>query len=144
MSFWLELKRRNVIRVAVFYAVAAWLVLQVADVLFGILGVPDWSLRLVLGILLLGLPFVLVFSWAYELTPEGIKREKDVDRSASITAETGHKLNTATLVVAVLAIVVVVADRLVPETAPPVAETFTPAAAPEPAGQPAAAARRSS
>jgi len=132
MSLWAELRRRNVIRVAVFYAVAAWLVLQVADVLFGILGVPDWSLRLVLGILLLGLPFVLVFSWAYELTPEGIKREKDVDRTASITSETGHKLNTATLVVAVLAIMIVVADRLVPETAPPAAEPAVPAEAETP------------
>jgi TolB-like protein/tetratricopeptide (TPR) repeat protein len=140
MSLWAELKRRNVIRVAVFYAVAAWLVLQVADVLFGILGVPDWSLRLVLGMLILGVPFVLVFSWAYELTPEGIKREKDVDRTASITTETGHKLNTATLVVAVLAIVVVVADRLVPETAPPPAEPAAPAEAPDPVEQVPAAA----
>ena len=140
MSLWGELKRRNVIRVAVFYAVAAWLVLQVADVLFGILGVPDWSLRLVLGILLLGLPFVLVFSWAYELTPEGIKREKDVDRSTSITTETGHKLNSATMVVAVLAIAVVVADRLVPETGPPSVEPAAPTEAPAPAEQAPAAA----
>ena len=132
MSFWGELKRRNVIRVAVFYAVASWLVLQVADVLFGILGVPDWSLRLVLGILILGFPLVLVFSWAYELTPEGIRREKDVARTASITAETGHKLNAATLVVAALAIAVVVADRLVPDAAPPAPEPAAPVQAPAP------------
>jgi hypothetical protein len=67
-----ELKRRNVIRMALLYCVASWLVLQVADVLFGIMGVPDWSLRLVFGILLLGLPVALIFAWVFELTPEGL------------------------------------------------------------------------
>lgn len=60
MALIAELKRRNVIRVALLYCVASWLVLQVADVLFGVMGVPDWSLRLVFGILLLGLPIALV------------------------------------------------------------------------------------
>ena len=71
MSLFAELKRRNVIRVGVLYVVAAWLILQVADVLFGVLGLPDWSLRLVFAMLALGLPLVLIFSWIYELTPEG-------------------------------------------------------------------------
>ena len=99
MSLLSELKRRNVIRVGVFYVVAAWLILQVAELLFDVLGVPDWSLKFVLAMLLLGFPVVLIFSWVYELTPEGIRREKDVDRSTSITSATGHKLNIATVVV---------------------------------------------
>ncbi|MEJ2513593.1 MAG: hypothetical protein P8102_00020 [Gammaproteobacteria bacterium] len=83
MSLFAELKRRNVIRVGVLYVVAAWLILQVADVLFGVLGLPDWSLRLVFAMLALGLPLVLIFSWIYELTPEGIKRDNLVDRAPS-------------------------------------------------------------
>ena len=78
-----ELKRRNVIRVGLLYGIAAWLVLQVADVLFGVMGVPDWSLRLVFGILLLGLPVALIFAWVFELTPEGLKRERPADEVAA-------------------------------------------------------------
>ena len=80
MSLFAELKRRNVFRVAILYGVSGWLVLQVGDVLFDLLGVPEWGLKLVFGILLLGLPFVLFFSWAYEMTPEGIKREKILEQ----------------------------------------------------------------
>lgn len=115
-SFLAEIRRRNVARVAVLYLVAGWLILQVADVLFGLLQVPGWSLRLVLGLLMLGFPLALIFSWIYELTPEGIKREKDIDRSRSITPRTGHKINVLTLALASLAIAVVIIDRLVPES----------------------------
>ena len=90
-----ELKRRNVFKVGVLYLVTGWLLLQAGDVLFALLGLPDWTLKLVLGFLLLGFPVALVFSWIYELTPEGIKREKDVDRTQSITPETGQKINIA-------------------------------------------------
>ena len=93
MSFLSELKRRNVIRVATVYAVGTWLVLQVVDVLAGILSLPDWTLRFVLLIAALGFPFVLVFSWVYELTPEGIKRETEVEPDDSVTSATAHKLN---------------------------------------------------
>ena len=119
MSFIAELQRRNVIRIAVLYLVAAWIILQVADVLFPILGVPDWGLRLVLGVLALCFPLALIFSWIYEMTPEGIKREKDVDRSRSVTPETGHKINTLIVVLLVVAILTVVADRLIPESPSP-------------------------
>jgi hypothetical protein len=112
MSILNELKRRNVIRVSVFYAVTSWLILQAGDVLFALLGLPDWTLKLVLGALLLGFPLVVAFSWIFEMTPEGIKLEKDVDRSQSITPETGQKLNHATLVVAVVAIVLVIAQQV--------------------------------
>ena len=115
MSLIGELKRRNVIRVAVLYLVAGWVVLQVADVLFPALDVPEWGINLILGVLILGFPLVLIFSWVYELTPEGIKREKDVDRSQSVTSATGHKINVLIVVLLIVAIGVVVIDRLVPE-----------------------------
>ena len=104
-----ELKRRNVIRVAVAYLVSGWLVLQIADLVVDGIGAPDWVMKFLLLLGLLGLPIVLVFSWAYELTPEGVKREKDVDRSTSITSTTGRKLKIGMLV-AVLAVVAL--DRL--------------------------------
>ena len=71
MKLLAELKRRNVVRVAIAYMVAGWLLLQVADVLVGIMGLPDWSLRLVLLFVMLGFPAAVVFSWVYEMTPEG-------------------------------------------------------------------------
>ena len=71
MSVIAELKRRNVFRVALLYLVAAWVILQVAQLLFEVLKLPDWTSRLVLGLLALGFPLALIFSWVYELTPEG-------------------------------------------------------------------------
>lgn len=91
MSLLTGLKRRNVFRVAALYAVGSWLLLQVGDILFGLMGLPDWALRIVLGILLLGFPVALVLAWIYELTPEGIKREQDIEPGESIVNETGHK-----------------------------------------------------
>ncbi|MDH3401393.1 MAG: hypothetical protein OEM03_10575, partial [Chromatiales bacterium] len=77
-GFFGELGRRNVVRMGALYAVGGWLTLQVADVLFGALSLPEWSLRMVLGMLILGFPVVLIFAWVYEMTPEGLKRESDV------------------------------------------------------------------
>jgi len=85
MSFFSELKRRNVFRVAIAYLAAAWLLTEIADTLFPAFGIPDWAFRFVVLALGLGFVLALVFSWAYELTPEGLKREKDVVRDASIT-----------------------------------------------------------
>ena len=81
MSLISELKRRNVFRVALLYLVAGWVILQVAELLTGVLRLPDWTSRLVLSLLILGLPIALIFSWVYELTPEGLKREHEVDRT---------------------------------------------------------------
>jgi len=86
MSFLGELKRRNVIRVALLYAVSSWILLQFTDVLSSILPVPEWTGSLVILLLLVGLFPVLAFSWVYEMTPEGLKREKDIDRVTSITS----------------------------------------------------------
>ncbi len=105
----------------VLYVVASWLVLQIADVFFEPLGVPGWAFRLVLALLLLGFPFVLVFAWIFELTPEGLKREKDIDPSQSIVRHTGHRMNAAIVVLLILAIGGLVADRLIPEQAERVA-----------------------
>jgi TolB-like protein len=119
MSFLEELKRRNVIRLAILYLVGSWLLLQLTDVLSSLLPVPNWTGSLVFMLLLLGLPLVLVFAWVYEMTPEGLKREKDIDRSQSITGETGKKINVVIVVLLVLAIAGLVVDRLLPETAAP-------------------------
>ena len=114
MSVLSELKRRNVFRVALLYLVGSWLVLQMADVGVSLLGLPEWTGRLAFLLLTLGFPFVLVFSWAYEITPDGVKREKDVDRSESVTHETARKLDTAVIVLLVLSIVALGLDRFMP------------------------------
>jgi TolB-like protein/Flp pilus assembly protein TadD len=111
-----ELKRRNVIRVGVLYLVAAWLLLQLTDVLSSLLPVPESAGSIVVMLLVLGFFPVLIFSWVYEMTPEGVKREVDVDRSQSITPDTGKKINTLIIVLLVLAIAGLVADRLIPES----------------------------
>jgi TolB-like protein len=97
-----ELNRRNVFRVGIAYAVVGWLLLQITDVVVPILELPDWVARLVLFLLVLGLVPALIFAWAYELTPEGVKREHEVDRSRSITGQTGRKLDKAIIVLLVL------------------------------------------
>lgn len=119
MSFIGELKRRNVIRVAVLYFVSAWLLLQATDVLSSLLPVPEWTGSFVFLLLLIGLPPALIFAWVYEMTPDGLKREKDVDRNRSITTETGKKINTVIVVLLVLAIVGMAVDRLLPEAGSP-------------------------
>jgi adenylate cyclase len=117
MSFIQELKRRNVVKVAVLYAIVTWLVLQIAELLFEVLGLPDQWLRLVLALFMLGLPFVLIFSWVFELTPEGVKREKDIDRDSSVTPQTGQRINVVIIVLLVVAVATVALDRLMPEQA---------------------------
>ena len=105
MSLIQELKRRNVIRVAAAYAVTAWLILQIADVILGNIGAPSWVFPTILMVLALGFPVALVFAWAFELTPDGLKREADVDRTTSITRQTGRRLDR--VIIGVLAIAVV-------------------------------------
>jgi TolB-like protein len=116
-GFVAELKRRNVIRVGVLYVVAAWLAMQIADVGMSTLGLPDWTGKFVLLLLAVGFIPALIFSWVYELTPEGIRREEDVDRSQSVTGETARKLNLATVVVVILGVAIVAVDRMLPEQA---------------------------
>ena len=105
MSFFNELKRRNVFRVGAAYIVVAWLIIQVVDVVINNVGAPEWVFLIILLLLGIGLPVILLFAWAFELTPEGIKRESEVDRSKSITPATGKKLEYFTI--AALSVVVV-------------------------------------
>ena len=107
-----ELKRRNLFRIAALYLVGGWIILQVADVLFGLLDLPGWSLRLVVAILALGFPVALVFAWIYEVTPEGLKPARAVSPEQSITSETGRKLNTAITVILVIAVLLLIGDRI--------------------------------
>ena len=111
MSLFSELKRRNVFRVAIAYVIAAWLVLQVSQLVLEAIEAPSWVLKTFLLLFALGLPIVLLFSWAYELTPEGIKKEQDVDRSGSVTHGTGKKLNQITIAMVIALAVFVVVDR---------------------------------
>ena len=114
MSFFAELRRRNVIRVAGLYVVTAWLLVQIADTLLPIFGTPDWVLRTLVTMLALGFVPALVFSWVFELTPEGLKREEEVDRRFSTTQLTARKLDIATLMIALLAIVLLLIDWMRP------------------------------
>ncbi|MFN2542298.1 MAG: adenylyl cyclase, partial [Chthoniobacterales bacterium] len=87
-----ELQRRNVYRVAVTYTVVSWVLIQIATQVFPFFEIPAWAVRLVVLLLILGFPVALIFAWAFELTPEGIKRTEDVPPHESIRPHTGRKL----------------------------------------------------
>ncbi len=111
-SFWGELKRRNVVRVTVAYVIVGWLILQLTDVLVPLLTLPEWAGRLIFLLLLVGFPLALFFAWAFELTPEGLKKGKDVDRSDSITHLTGRKLDFGIIGVLVVAVGFLLVDKI--------------------------------
>ncbi|MFT5768257.1 MAG: TolB-like protein/Tfp pilus assembly protein PilF, partial [Lysobacterales bacterium] len=111
MSFFEELKRRNVVRVAVAYGVAAWVLLQVADLVLENIAAPPWVIQALMLVVGLGFVAALVIAWAYELTPEGIKREADVDRTQSVTSETKLKLDRIIIAFLVVAVAVLLIDR---------------------------------
>ena len=113
MNFIAELKRRNVYRAAAFYAAGGWLLVQVATQVFPFFDIPNWAVRVVVVAVIVGFPFELVFSWFYEWTPEGLKRESEVDHSESIMRATGKKLDRWIIAVLSLAIVLLLADRFV-------------------------------
>ena len=121
MSFFAELKRRNVFRVGIAYIVTAWLILQVADIVLDNTPAPDWVMQVVMLLMAMGFPVALLFAWAFELTPEGIKKEKDVDRSQSITHITGRKLNRNIIIVLIIALGYFVWDKFAPENNPAIA-----------------------
>jgi len=111
LRFFEEFKRRNLARVAILYLIACWVILEPTHVVFHMLEVPEWANRLVIILMAVGLPLVLLFSWVYELTPEGLKPTAQVDRASSITRETGRRLDRAIIVVLSLALVYFVADK---------------------------------
>jgi TolB-like protein/Flp pilus assembly protein TadD len=102
-DFFAELKRRNVYKVAVAYAIVSWLLVQIATQVFPFFEIPNWAVRLVVLILIVGFPVALVFSWAFEITPEGIVRESDVEPGESIPHHTGRKIVAITVALAVIA-----------------------------------------
>jgi len=106
-----ELRRRNVLRMVVLYVVAAWLIMQVAEVLIGLAKLPDWIGTTTLGLLAVGFPIALIFSWFYELTPEGISLEKDVDRAESITHVTGRRLDFLVISLLCAAVILFAYDK---------------------------------
>ena len=113
MSFFKELKRRNVFRVGVAYAVAAWVLLQAADLVLENISAPEWVIQALMLVVLLGFVAAIVIAWAYEITPEGIKREADVDRSQSITNETALKLDRIIIGFLVVAVTVLLVERFI-------------------------------
>src|SRR5256886_408231 len=96
-NFFAELKRRNVYKVAVAYAIVSWLLIQIATQVFPFFEIPNWAVRLVVLLLILGFPVALILSWAFEITPEGIKRESEVEADESITHHTGRKIVALTI-----------------------------------------------
>ena len=99
------------VRVGIAYVVGAWLLIQVADIFLEAIELPEYSMRLIFLLLAIGLPVVLFAAWAYEMTPEGIKREKDVDRTQSVTARTGKKLNAAIMAMLIMSIGYLLYDK---------------------------------
>jgi adenylate cyclase len=116
LSLFRELKRRNVFRVSIAYIVMAWLVMQITDVILNNIVAPAWVFHVLLLFVAVGFPFAVFFAWAFELTPDGIKREHEVDRSLSITPYTGKKLDRIIIVVLVLALGYFAFDKFILST----------------------------
>ena len=112
-NFFTELKRRNVIRMAGLYLVGAWLLTQVASTILPMFGAPDWLPRSI--VLLLGIGFIpaLIFSWIFELTPEGLKRDEEVPIEKSIAPQTARKMDRMIIVVLLLALTYFAFDKFV-------------------------------
>lgn len=113
MSLFAELKRRNVLRVGAAYIVTGWLIIQVVETVLPAYGYGDAAIRLVVTLFSIGLIPVLIFAWAFEITPEGIKKEKDIDRSHSIAPTTGKKLDRVIMLVLALALGYFAVDKFV-------------------------------
>jgi hypothetical protein len=112
-NFFGELKRRNVIRAAILYLGAVWALAQGISQLGPSVGAPEWATRWFLVAAAIGFPFWITFAWFYEFTPEGLKRESEIDRTKSITHHTGRKLDFAIIGVLAIAVVLLLTDRFV-------------------------------
>jgi len=128
-SFFEELRRRNVYRIGVAYAIVTWLFLQVIDIVAPIFDLPNSAPKLALTLLAIGFPIALIFAWAYEITPDGIKRETKVDRSQSITSRTGRRLDLLIIGVLVVVVGMLLVDKFLlpgsPETTEIIADEVT-------------------
>jgi TolB-like protein len=123
-TFFAELKRRNVYKVAIAYGVVAWLLMQVASQIFPFFEIPNWAVRLVVLLLVIGFPVAVILAWAFELTPEGIKRAEDVDLSESVRRKTGRKLDFFIIAVLLLVIAILFFQRFHPNVSPAVSSTL--------------------
>jgi TolB-like protein len=123
-NFFAELKRRNVYKVAIAYGVVAWLLMQVASQIFPFFEIPNWAVRLVVLLLIIGFPVAVILAWAFELTPEGIKRTEDVDLSTSVKRKTGRKLDFFIIAVLLLVIGVLLFHRIHPTVSPVVSSAL--------------------
>jgi TolB-like protein/Tfp pilus assembly protein PilF len=123
-NFFAELKRRNVYKVAIAYAVVAWLLMQVASQIFPFFEIPNWAVRLVVLLLIIGFPVAVILAWAFELTPEGIKRAEDVDLTKSLARKTGRKLDFFIIAVLLLVIGILLFQRLHPNVSPAVSSSL--------------------
>jgi len=113
MSLYHELKRRNVIRVAIAYLAGSWLLVEAAETIFPLFGFDDTPARIVVVVLAIGFPLFLLFSWVFEITPGGLKKEKDIDRSQSITRGTGRRLDFAIIGMLIVALCYFTYDKFV-------------------------------
>jgi TolB-like protein/Flp pilus assembly protein TadD len=125
MSFIAELKRRNVFRVGAAYAIVAWLLVEVASVVLPTFEAPDWVMKVFTFLVILGFPLALILAWAFELTPEGIKREIEVDPAQSIKRQTGRKFDLAIIGLLGIAVVYFAADKFVLQSEPESAAIVT-------------------
>lgn len=119
MGLFSELRRRNVFKVALLYAVSSWLLVWIVNHMVDGLGVSPWVGDYVLLLLAIGFPVALIFAWTYEITPAGLSKAADVDQTQSIVYKTGQKLNAAVAVLAVLGVAAVIGEKLLPEFVPP-------------------------
>jgi len=111
MSFFEELKRRNVFRVSIAYVISAWVLLQFVDLVLENIQAPEWVIKVFMLALAVGFPLAIFFAWAFEMTPDGIRKEKDVDRSQSITSTTGRKLDRSIIVILIVAVIYFAWDK---------------------------------
>jgi hypothetical protein len=118
MNFFEELKRRNVFRVGIAYGVVGWLIMQVTDTFAPALRLPEWFPSAVAFLLLIGLPIALFFAWAFELTPDGIKRDSDIDPNLSVAPQNARKLDRMIIIALVAVIGVLLVDRYMGDDVP--------------------------
>lgn len=111
MSFFSELRRRNVFKVAIAYSVATWLILQIVDLVLDNINAPEWVMQVFMLALAVGFPIAIIIAWAFEVTPQGVVLTKNVDRKQSITQSTGHQLNRGIIMILSIGIVFLLTDK---------------------------------
>jgi adenylate cyclase len=138
VGFLAELKRRSVFKVGIAYAATAWLVIEIASVLLPTFKAPTWALQAFATLVILGFPIALVLAWAFELTPEGVRRTADVALDPSLAAPPGRRLDFIIIAVLVASVAILIADRMYSRSSSPETSNVAAGAAGEPAATQAA------